>query len=63
MTRLFDEKNMALFVRGMETENWNEIYISDGDHFTKFITIYYCSASHIPTAISCSPGITETLAG
>ena len=28
MTRLFGEKNMAYFVRGMETENWNEIYIS-----------------------------------
>ena len=39
MTRLFGEKNMANFVRGMETENWNEIYINGGDYYTKFITI------------------------
>ena len=39
MTRLFDEKNMAYFVRGMETENWNEIYINGGDCYAKFITI------------------------
>ena len=30
---------MANFVRGMETENWNEIYINGGDYYTKFITI------------------------
>ena len=39
ITRLFGEKNMANFVRGMETENWNEIYINGGDYYTKFITI------------------------
>ena len=32
MTRLFGEKNMAYFVRGMETENRNEIYINGGDY-------------------------------
>ena len=39
ITWLFGEKNMANFVRGMETENWNEIYINGGDYYTKFITI------------------------
>ena len=39
MTILFGEKNMVNFVRGMETENWNEIYINGGDYYTKFITI------------------------
>ena len=39
MTRLFGEKNMANFVRGMETENWNEIHINGGDYYTIFITI------------------------
>ena len=33
MTRLFGEKNMANFERGMETENWNEIYINGGDYY------------------------------
>ena len=39
LTRLFGVNNMAYFVRRMETENWNEIYINGGDCYTKFITI------------------------
>ena len=41
MTRLFGEKNMANFVRGMETENWNKIYINGGNYYTQFITIVF----------------------
>ena len=39
MTRLFSEKNMANFVRGMETKNWNEIYTNGDDYYTKCMTI------------------------
>ena len=54
MTRLFGEKNTASYVQRMEAEDWNCIYIGDGDYYSKFITVVlriYC------------PDITETLAG
>ena len=39
MTRLFGEKNCAIFVQKMQSQNWNEIYYDTGEEtYDKFIS-------------------------
>ena len=38
LTRLFGEKNSAVFVQKMETQNWDDIYSNTEDYYNKFIT-------------------------